>query len=89
MKLDLQDISSEYGQHFDWDDAENHEVEMAMANVKPWEEKMMKLRKELSIMSEYHYERVLLDRYSLWETWTGTRFGWKPLSGTCSAAVSD
>ena len=61
MKLDLQDISSEYGQHFDWDDAENHEVEMAMANVKPWEEKMMKLRKELSIMSGYY--------------WTGTRCG--------------
>ena len=60
MKLDLQVISSEYGQHFDWEDTENHEIKMAMANVKPWEEKMMKLRKELRKELSLHMELMNL-----------------------------
>ena len=50
IKLDLEDIAAEYGQYSDWEDAENHEVEVAMLSLKKWKEKMMKTRKELSTL---------------------------------------
>ena len=50
IKLDLEDITSEYGQYLDWEIAENHEVEVAMLSLKKWKDKMMKVRKELSTL---------------------------------------
>ena len=50
IKLDLEDITTEYGQYLDWEIAENHEIEDAMSSLKKWKEKMMKVRKELSTL---------------------------------------
>ena len=47
IRIDLKDITGKYSKHLDWNDAENHEVEEAMSNLKNWSEKMMKLRKEI------------------------------------------
>ena len=34
IKLDLEDIATEYGQYSNWEDAENHEVEVAMLSLR-------------------------------------------------------
>ena len=46
IKQDMEDLTAEYSEHTDWQEADDSDVQKAMNNVKTWKDKMSKVTKD-------------------------------------------
>ena len=50
IKQDLQELTEEYSEHNDWEEAEDYDVQKAMGNIKAWKEKLSKVKKDTAML---------------------------------------